>query len=71
MFLPVLVNPTAPRTIGANPIAPVLTTVPIPTAFRRRIPEKFTKRYHTLVRYKEGILSLYKLFVFHEMKLRK
>ena len=49
MFLPVLVNPTAPRASGAAPIAPIPTTTPTPTAFRRRMPEKFTKRYHPVI----------------------
>ena len=58
MFLPVLVNPTAPRASGAAPIAPTPTTTPTPTAFRRRMPEKFTKRYHPVIWNKEGIIFI-------------
>ena len=42
VFLPALVNPTAPRTIGAAITAPVPATTATPAAFRARFPKKFT-----------------------------
>ena len=57
-------NPTVPTTSGAVPIAPAPANTPTPTAPRRPISEKFTKRYHPLDCNKEEILFYFSYLYF-------
>lgn len=66
VFLPELVNPTAPRTIGAAATAPAPTTSATPAAFRARFPKTIINKYNFAVCNKE-VFFFFSCFLFLEI----
>ena len=63
VFLPALVNPTAPRAIGAATIAPAPTTSATPAVFRTRFPKTIINKYNFAVCNKEDFFLSCFLFL--------